>query len=207
LLYLAYRIFENNKKLNLIELSVKSVIRTWAKSDEKIILKTKVFSVSQHEAQLDEKKGEFVVIHAPDWINIIAETEAGEIIVIYQYRHGLDCITLEIPGGVMDKGEDPLESAKRELLEETGFESDEWTKLGVTAVNPAIMNNHTHLFYAGKCKKVAEQDLDEHEDIEIKLLSKKVFLEKVRNGEINHSLIMAAVCLWNLSQKEGSSLF
>jgi len=177
---------------------MKSTIRKWNTSESVERLKTRVFSVTEHEASLDNKKGTFVVLNLPDWINIIAETEDGEIIVIYQYRHGLDTITLEIPGGVMDKGEDPLESAKRELLEETGYESTEWKKLGVTAVNPAIMNNHTHLYYAGKCKKVAEQDLDEHEDIEVKLITREDFFDKIRNGEITHSLILAAVCFWKL---------
>ena len=176
-----------------------SSIRKWKTSESAELLRTRVFKVTEHEASLDEKSGKFVVLNMPDWINIIAETEEGEVIVIYQYRHGLDSITLEIPGGVMDKGEDPLESAKRELLEETGYESTEWKKLGVTAVNPAIANNHTHLFYAGKCKIVGEQDLDEHEDIEVKLLAREEFFDKIRNGEITHSLILAAVCYWKLA--------
>ena len=174
------------------------IIRKWKTSDSVELIKTRVYTVTEHEARLDDKSGNFVVLNMPDWINIIAESEEGEVIVIYQYRHGLDTITLEIPGGVMDKGEDPLESAKRELLEETGYESNEWKLLGVTAVNPAIANNHTHLFFARNCKKIAEQDLDEHEDIEVKLITRDEFLDKIRNGEITHSLILAAVCFWEL---------
>lgn len=180
---------------------MKSTIKPWKRTSEKEVIKNRVFSVNEFRAEHHEKSGTFVCIHCPDWTNVIAQTEEGEIIVVYQYRHGQDRITCEIPGGVIDQGEEPLHAAKRELKEETGYESNEWEYLGKTAVNPAIMSNSTHLFYAKNCKKTSHQELDEHEDIEVTLISELEFLDKVISEEIDHSLILAGISKWLLKTK------
>ncbi|TNE73669.1 NUDIX hydrolase [bacterium] len=178
-----------------------SKIDKWTRDSEKEILKTSILSVHSHHASSHEKTGTFYSIKAPDWINVIAQTTSGEIILVKQYRHGIDAVTLEIPGGAIDKNEDPLLAAKRELLEETGYESDNWTFLGKTAVNPAFMTNYTHLFYAKDCKLVSAQDLDEMEEIEILSVSEQEFLDWIKSGKIDHSLIWAGVAQWLLKIK------
>lgn len=177
-------------------------MKNWIRSNPQELLKTPIYTIHSHEAksQDSDKAGKFFTLNAPDWINVIAITEENEVIVISQYRHGTDEITLEIPGGASDPGEDPIESAKRELLEETGFISEEWESLGKTAVNPAIMTNYTHMFIAKNCKKVAEQQLDGLEEIDIEFISIQEFLQKIVKMEIDHSLILSAVAKWLIKE-------
>ena len=84
----------------------------------------------------------------PDWVNVIPVTPQGKVVVIRQYRHGTGEISLEIPGGVVDAGESHEETARRELLEETGYTAGEIIPIGRVAANPAIQDNHMHTFLA-----------------------------------------------------------
>ena len=133
------------------------------------------------------------MLDAPDWVNVIAITSENEVVLVEQYRFGVDNPSLEIPGGVCDPGESPLETARRELQEETGFRSEHWTGLGKVSANPAIMNNHNHFFLAEQCTRDGEMNLDHHERIEVHTLPYPEFLERVRDGTIDHAIVVAAV--------------
>ena len=90
----------------------------------------------------------FYVFESLDWINILPITKEKKVVFVEQYRPGTDSITLELPGGMADLNEKPINSAKRELLEETGFSSNDWSKIGWVHPNPAILNNICHTFIA-----------------------------------------------------------
>ena len=96
----------------------------------------------------DGKRHDFYVIEAPDLINVIPLTKDEEVVLIEQYRHGTEEVSLEIPGGMVDPGEGPRETAARELFEETGYEAAEVIFLGKTRPNPAIQDNWIHTFLA-----------------------------------------------------------
>ena len=145
-----------------------------------------------------KKKGTFDVIECYPWVNVLAFNEKNELILVEQYRHGVDNITLEIPGGAVDKGEKSLDAAKRELLEETGYTSSEWVSLGEVQANPAFMTNTCATFLALNCKKTGTQNLDPMEDIEVKLLSLENFEQKIKTKEIAHSLVVSAYALYRL---------
>ena len=114
--------------------------------------------------------------------------------MIEQYRHGIEDFTLEIPGGMIDKNEEPIEAAKRELLEETGYESDSIVALGRSRPNPAIQNNWIYHFAARNCRLVSKPKFDEHESIAAKFVSIDDIPNLVWEEKISHSLVLAAFC-------------
>lgn len=159
----------------------------------------RVFSVREDLA-VSPVSGEeytFFVIEASDWINVIPLTTDGRIVCVRQYRHGTEEVTLEVPGGVVDDGEEPLEAALREMTEETGYVADETIHIGSVAPNPAIQNNRCHTYLARNCRKVSEQNLDGAEEIAVELIDPADVPRLVREGKINHSLVVAAFYLWD----------
>ena len=116
---------------------------------------------------------EYYILSYPTWINVIAETEDGELILERQYRHGLGVVSTEICAGVVEEGETPLQAAQRELEEETGYTGGEWEEIMIVSANPSIMDNLCHCFYARNVKKTNNQKLDDTEDIEVFLRSKE----------------------------------
>lgn len=144
-------------------------------------------------ADNDKRDGEFYVLDAPEWTNVIALDKNQEIILVEQYRYGIEQPTLEIPGGMVDEGEKPLQAAKREMLEETGYRSDSWSSLGTVSANPAIMTNFTHLYVAEDCVFKGAENPDTHERINVHHLPLDYFLNLVREGKVHHSIVLAAV--------------
>lgn len=134
----------------------------------------------------------YYCIEFPDWVNIVAITKEKDLILVKQYRHGLEETILETPGGVVDPGEDPLETAQRELLEETGYQG-KIISLGKVAANPAIQNNYCHIFLCTDCVEVSKQNLDPTEQIEIEKVPYNKVQELIENGQIFHSLSVVSL--------------
>lgn len=137
---------------------------------------------------------EYYVLEYPTWVNVIALTKDGDFVFIRQYRHGLGQTCYEIVAGVCEDGEEPLVSAQRELLEETGYSGGTWHETMVISGNPSTTNNLTHCFIATGVEKTEGQHLDRTEDIEVHLLKKEEVLALLENDEIKQSLMAAP--LW-----------
>jgi len=114
---------------------------------------------------------DYYVLEYPDWANAVAITEDNEVLLVKQYRHAADVVLLEIPGGVIDAGEDPKTAMKRELLEETGYQFDDIEYISAIYPNPSTGNNKCHAFLAKGGKLVQEQKLDAHEEIIVEKVS------------------------------------
>src|SRR5262249_34939560 len=114
---------------------------------------------------------------------IFAETEDGRVITYRQYRHGPKRVCLAFPGGHIDPGESPLAAAKRELLEETGYEATEWQDLGGYTGNATQGGAVSHMFRAAGCRKVAAPDSDDLEETEILFLTRAELLQAAGRGE------------------------
>ncbi|WP_454804414.1 NUDIX hydrolase [Mucilaginibacter phyllosphaerae] len=110
---------------------------------------------------------QYYVLEYPNWANAVALTEDNKIIMVRQYRHAAGIVSLEIPGGVIEDGENPEEGMRRELLEETGYQFNDVELLCTVYANPSTANNKTFCYLAKGGKKIQEQQLDEHEELEV----------------------------------------
>ena len=134
----------------------------------------------------------FSVIHAPDWVNIIAVTPERELVFVRQYRHGIDDLTLEIPGGMVDKGEEPCFAAQRELREETGYTSETWVELGSVAPNPALQPNQCSTWLALDATLTHNTEWDAGEVMEVLKIPETRVAQLIAQGQINHALVVVA---------------
>lgn len=133
------------------------------------------------------------VLEFDAWANILAITKNNEVVLIRQYRHGVQEVLFELPGGVVDEGEDPLEGAKRELLEETGYGGGNCVEIGRIYPNPAIQQNTLYCYLATDVEWKGEQDLDESEEIEVELVPLDTLVGMIRDGKFLHALNVAVV--------------
>jgi len=136
---------------------------------------------------------EYYVLEYPNWVNIVALTADNQFILVKQYRHGAKLAVLEIPGGVIDEGEEALEAAKRELLEETGYSFSSFEKLCELFPNPATSNNITTTYLAKGGVKIQDQELDSQEEIDIILTSPEEVKKLVLENKFGQALHTAAL--------------
>jgi 8-oxo-dGTP pyrophosphatase MutT (NUDIX family) len=133
------------------------------------------------------------VFNCPDWCNVIAETEGGEIVLVWQYRFGTDALSLEIPGGVIDPGEAPEAAALRELREETGYEASSIELLSVVEPNPALQNNRCYTYVARGVKATGTTAFDDLEDLEVALVPRRDLPALLDSGHVTHALVVSAL--------------
>ncbi len=142
------------------------------------------------------RERDFVVIDAPDWVNVVALTPDRRLVLVRQFRFGIDDFSLEIPGGVMEAGEDPLAAAQRELREETGYAGRSARLLGGVHPNPAIMNNVCHLVLVEQAERTEALAWDHDEEIEVLTAPVDEVQAWARTGRIRHALVLDALLLF-----------
>jgi len=169
-------------------------VRAWRRVGGGVVHRCRIFDLDL--VRLEPPEGgpvrEFYVVDAPDWINVVPVTADGDVVLVRQYRFGVHEVTLEVPGGVCDPGEAPEETARRELLEETGYVAQELVPLGWVHPNPALQGNRCYSFLARGCEKVHDGRQDAGEDIQVVLRDRADIPELMRAGEITHSLVICA---------------
>ena len=133
------------------------------------------------------------VLEFDAWANVVAITKNNEVVLVKQYRHGVQEILLELPGGVVDKGENPLEGAKRELMEETGYSAGNIIEVGRLYPNPAIQHNILYCYLATDVELTGEQHLDDAEEIEVQLVPLDELVKMAAQGKFLHALNVAVL--------------
>ncbi len=137
---------------------------------------------------------EFYVLEYPEWVNVIAITKDGKMVLVHQYRHGIRKTCYELCAGVCEEGESFEKSARRELMEETGYGNGEWSEIMTISGNASTTSNYTHCFEARGVELLEAQHLDRTEDIEVCLFDPSEVFKMLQNDEIKQSLMAAP--LW-----------
>lgn len=180
-------------------------IKKWRVGQERLIRQYPIFSLFEMEStsSMDaQKKGSFVYLDCPNWVNVIAITPDQKIVLVEQYRHGIRDITLEIPGGLCDEGESILDTGIRELAEETGYVGSHAQVIGTVQPNPAYQNNVCHTIIVRDVRKIAQQNLDEHEEIHVHLLPLDSIDAMVQEGKIQNAMVISALYFFHNIHKK-----
>lgn len=168
----------------------------WRVTDTKRLLHTPVFDVNeQHEIAATGLEGDYVAMEAPDWAMVVAEYQ-DSFVLVRQWRHAAECLSLEFPGGVVDGGEDAATAARRELKEETGFEAGKLTHLGTVSPNPALFKNQFHVYLAEELRQTGAQSLDSDELLTYELMPTDEVIRGYGKGEFAHALMGTALMLY-----------
>ena len=157
-------------------------VRPWAKLSEGISYAGFRTIVTRRFRLPDDREADFDVVQNPDTVAVVALTEAGEVILVREYRPGPERLLYELPGGAVDDGETPEEAARRELLEETGYEGD--LRPAGSYWAGAYSTHRRHAFVATGCYRVAELWPEDAEAVEVALMPFADFRGHVRSGEL-----------------------
>ena len=166
-------------------------IEKWKILKSEYLYKETWFTVRKDTCETVEGKiiSPYYVYEFPTWVTVLPITEDGKVIMVKQYRHALDEIVVEIPGGCVDATDNNLEEAAgRELLEETGYNYASLKYLGKISPNPSTNTNWMHMFLARGCKQVQELKLDHNEEIEVELISIDELKQMMRSNKIVQSM-------------------
>ncbi|OHE84560.1 MAG: NUDIX hydrolase [Verrucomicrobia bacterium RIFCSPLOWO2_12_FULL_64_8] len=170
----------------------------WEKTGQSLRASCRVFDVLnagyRHPVRGVER--EFVVIDAPDWVLVIALTPDRRLVLVRQFRFGADALSLEVPGGVMERGEDPTVAAQRELREETGYVGRRARIIGCVLPNPAVQRNTCHFVLVEDAERTAAPAWDPDEELEVFTATVEEAFAWAQSGRITHALALNALFLF-----------
>lgn len=168
----------------------------WTVGENKLVAHTPVFDVyTREECSATGVCGNYIAVDAPDWVMTIPVL-GDDFVLVKQWRHASECITVEFPGGVVDGDEDPAKASARELEEETGFRPGRLIKLGQTSPNPALFNNRLHVYLALDLEDTKAQHLDDDEVLECLRLPIRQVLDDYGNEQYTHGLMGTALAFY-----------
>lgn len=154
----------------------------------------KVYSVYKQRCQypLDGREGDFYIMRCPDWVQVLALTRELKLILVKQYRMGIQALQLETPGGALETGESPELGAARELLEETGYVGASPVCIGSSYPNPALQNNRVYYVLISDCCYQGSPSQDPMEDLSVHRYSLPEVFALRKKGTFQHALVLNA---------------
>ena len=180
----------------------------WKVLSSEYIFNDRWFKVRKEVCETPEGKivDPYYIYDFSTWVAAVAITEDGKVVMVRQYRHALGEVCIEIPGGCVDDTDKNFEGAiARELLEETGYDFSSYEYLGKISSNPSTNSNLLHMFLARGGKKVAEQELDANEEIEVVLLDIEELKQLLRENKILQAMHVSCI-LYALEKLDELSL-
>ena len=173
-------------------------MREWVVERVATLFEHRLFRLERRVLLAGEDRREALVLAAPDWTNVVALLPGPRVVLVRQWRFGVQASTLEIPGGMLDDGEDARQAAERELLEETGYRAEEWFCLGAVQPNPAFLSNTCTTWLARGLERVCDPQGDGEEEIEVESVPLTEIGSLIAAGQIRHSLVISAFHLLDL---------
>ena len=170
-------------------------LHTWERLASEIAYACRIFTIRRDRSRFsrDAAEHDFHVLESGDWVNIIPITRAHEVVLVRQFRHGIRDCTLEIPGGMVDATDaSPFVAARREMIEESGYDSDRVEALGSIHPNPAIQSNVCHSFVAYDAEERHDTHFDTTEETDVVLVPLVRIPDLIRAGDITHALVVVA---------------
>lgn len=170
-------------------------MKKWKIQEKEVVYENKIFRIKRERCIIPRTGKSYAYFYedSPDWVNVVPLTISNKVVLIKQYRHAIREFTLEIPGGIIDKEDkSPLQTGKRELLEETGYGGGRFKMIGICRPNPAIINNKAYIFLARGVKKITVPEPDSTEEIEVVEIPISRIARLIREGKITHTLVITA---------------
>ncbi len=174
----------------------------WTEKSRKILQSCRIFDLYEVDKESpDGNDSNFYLLNSPDWVTVIPLIKDARgyecFLMVEQYRHGSNKVTLEFPAGMIDHGELPGNAALRELLEETGYMAGEITEIGAVSPNPAFMNNISYTFVARELELKSEQNLDRDEYIHFHLIPVAEVVKNMGTGRYSNGVMLMALAYYH----------
>ena len=175
----------------------KKLPSSWDLQSEKLYANCRIFEVRERrfKRRSDGLEGDFYVLDTNDWVNVLAITPEQKIVLVRQFRFGSRENSLEPPGGVVEKGEDPIIAGIRELEEETGYVGQKPELIGSVRPNAAILSNRCHVVMVREARKTAKLNFDQHEELVTELYPITKLKGLVKSGGITHSIGLNSILM------------
>jgi len=184
-------------------------VQEWERLSTRYVAEYEMFKVREDRSRspVDAQEQTFHMADSPGGVTVLALTDDGRLVMVEQFRHGRRRVTLELPSGVVDDGEEPAKAAARELREETGYEGDDPQVIGRIDLNPSWQHTLVHVAVVRNARRGGDKDLDDTEDTRVRLVTPDDLRRRIVDGQVETGTTIAALAFWEWARgrEQGST--